>query len=42
MVICAAISIVSAAALRDRGGQADISEEYEDTAVMASGPALAR
>jgi MFS family permease len=41
MVICAAISIVSAAILRDRGRQSDISEEYEDSTVRSSGPVLA-
>lgn len=40
MVICAAISIGSAAVLRDRGRQADIGEDYERSVVAAGSPAL--
>jgi metabolite-proton symporter len=36
MVICAAISVASAAILRDRGRQSDISQEYEDSVAAPS------
>ncbi|MGI9145395.1 MAG: MFS transporter [Chloroflexota bacterium] len=41
LLICAAISIVSATVLRDRGRQADISEDYDEVDVAARGAALA-
>ena len=40
MMVCALISVVSAAALRDRGRQLDISEEYEETTAPSTRPAV--
>jgi hypothetical protein len=36
LVICAASSVASAAILRDRGRQSDISQEYEDSVAAPS------
>jgi MFS family permease len=41
LMVCALISIVSAAMLRDRGRQIDISQEYEETALQSTGRVVA-